>query len=248
MFLPAITNREYAKVASPPFTEYGDSTSVGPTIVVRQIGDAWNTPFAVVYEPYYNTVGATITNVTALWRSNVVVGMKIQSVVGGQGLVHYVLSNTNSTDTYQDTSLGLSFTGRFAVISGDGVGHVSLYVGQGQTLSYRGNSVTFNGGATSQAEVRFTAGQTPSVSANSAVTVVSAAAPTFANVSLQGNGDVLLTATGSQGVPYTLWANTNLAVARWQALSSGTVTNSPFVIQDAGAVSNQTRFYRLSTP
>jgi autotransporter-associated beta strand protein len=248
MWMPAITNREYAKVGSPPFTEYGDGVSLANTLVARQIGDAWNTPFAVVYEPYYATPGATINNVTALWSGKVVVGMQIQSVVSGKGMVHYVLSNTNATDTYQNPSLGLTFTGRFAVISDDSAGNVSLYIGQGKSLSYRGNSVTFNGGATSQAEVRFSAGQAPSITANALVTVTPAAAPNFASVSVQPNGTVSLTTTGAQAVPYTLWARTNLLQGSWTAVFSGTVTNSPFVIQDPGATGIGTRYYRLSSP
>ena len=54
--------------------------------------------------------------------------------------------------------------------------------------------------------------------------------------------------TGSNGVPYRLWGNTNLGGGAWTVLNSGTVTNSPFVIPDAGAVSTSTRYYRLSTP
>lgn len=47
---PAIAHREYASVMSPPIVEF-NSTADSPAIVVRQIGDAWDKPFAVVYEP-----------------------------------------------------------------------------------------------------------------------------------------------------------------------------------------------------
>jgi autotransporter-associated beta strand protein len=249
MIMAAVANREYAKVDAPPFTEYDPNpTGPGPTMVVRQIGDAWDKPFAVVYEPHYSAGGATVTNVTALWTGNVVVGLKIESVVGGVGRVHYVLSNTNATDTYQDPALGLVFTGRFGIVSDDGLGHVSLYLGQGKSLSYRGNAVTVAGGTNSAAEVQFTAGQPPVITANSPVNVVPVAAPAFTQVSGPVNGVISFTAGSSPGVPYTLWSCTNLASAHWVSLFSGTVTNSSFVLQDTNATGAPQRYYRFSTP
>ena len=246
MILPAVTNREYAKVTSPPITDY--STADSPALVVRQIGDAWDKPFAVVYEPHFSATGSTLTNVTALWRSNIVVGLKIESVVGGKGLVHYVFSNPNSNETYQDNSIGLSFQGRFGIVADSGSNSVALYLGQCSSLSYRGNSVTVVGGTNSQAEVQFTTGQSPTIRANAPVTVIPARAPMFTLITRQLGGTIALQATGSNGVPYRLWSTTNLGGGAWTVLNSGTATNNPFVISDAGAVSNWTRFYRFSTP
>jgi hypothetical protein len=246
MILPAVTNREYARVTCPPIEDY--STANSPAVVVRQIGDAWDKPFAVVYEPHFSTSGSTVTNVTALWRANTLVGLKIESVVDGTGRVHYVLSNPNADQTYSDSAIGLTFTGRFGIIGDDGSGTVSLYLGQGKSLAYRGNSVAVVGGANSQAEVQFTPGQSPLISANAPVNVVSASAPVFTQTSRQANGVVVFTATGAPGVPYTLWGSTNLSGGTWTALSNGTVTTSPFVIQDAGATNLSSRYYRLSTP
>jgi hypothetical protein len=217
-------------------------------VVIRQIGEAWNKPFAVVYEPYFATAGVTVTNVTAIWRTNVVVGLKVQSVVSGKNLVHYIFSNTNSTDTYTDTSLGLTFTGRYGVVADDGQGSVSLYMGQGKTLAYRGNSVTVNGGTNSQAEARFVAGQPVSVTANSPVTTVAAKAPNFTQIVRQTNGVVLLTATGTNAVPYRLWSRTNLTSGNWAVFSTGSITNSPFTISDSTATNKPTLFYRFTMP
>ena len=92
------------------------------------------------------------------------------------------------------------------------------------------------------------AGQSPIITANAPVNIVAASAPAFTQIVRQPNGVASMTATGSPGVPYTLRGRTNLATGTWTSLSSGTVTNSPFVIQDGGAVSNSTRFCRFSTP
>jgi len=247
MIMPSVTNREYAKVSTPPITDY-NGTEPAPALVVRQIGDTWNSPFAVVYEPHLGATGGTVTNVTTLLRSNIVVGLKIESVVAGKARVHYVFSNPGSTEAYTNTSIGLIFKGRFGVVSDNGNGTNSLYLGQGSSLSYRGNSVVATGGTNIQAEVQFVPGQSPIITANAPVKVVSARSPLFTRITHQANGVISLQAAGSNGVPYRLWGSTNLPGGTWTVLNSGTVTNSPFVLQDPGAVSNWSRFYLLSTP
>lgn len=171
MWVAAVTNREFAKVDSPPFSEWVDSTAPGPTVVIRQIGDAWDKPFAVVYEPYFASAGSTVTNVTTLWRSNVVVGLKIESKLAGKRTVHYVFSNPNATETYTNAALGLTFKGRFGVVADNGDGSTVLYLGQGSSLTYDGYSVASAGGTNTQAEVRFVPGQAPQVTANAPVAI-----------------------------------------------------------------------------
>ena len=175
MWVAAVTNREFAKVDSPPFSEWvGSSTAPGPTVVIRQIGEAWNNPFAVVYEPYFVSAGSTVTNVTTLLRSNIVVGLKIESVVAGKYTVHYVFSNPNAADTYTNAAIGLTFKGRFGVVADNGDGSTVLYLGQGSSLAYQGYSVTSVGGTNTQAEVRFVPGQPPQVTANAPVVTATA--------------------------------------------------------------------------
>jgi hypothetical protein len=54
-------------VTCPPIEDYSAANS--PAVVVRQIGDAWDQPFGVVYEPHFSTGGSTVTNVAARLRS-----------------------------------------------------------------------------------------------------------------------------------------------------------------------------------
>jgi hypothetical protein len=248
LIMPSVTYREYARVASPPIVDYVNSTALAPTLVVRQIGDAWNKPFAVVYEPHFSSAGSTVTNVTTLVRSNMVVGLKIESAVAGDSMMHYVFSNPNATETYTDSAIGLTFKGRFGVVADKGDGNTTLYLGQGSALSYRGNSVTVVGGTNSQAEVQFIPAQSPIITANAPVTVVPAKAPVFSGITLLGGGVISLQAIGSNGVPYRLWSTTNLSPGNWQLLYSGTVTDSLMTIPDGGALSHRARFYRFSTP
>ena len=114
---------------------------------------------------------------TQLLRGSIVVGVKVESSVGLRNTVHYILSNPAAGETYTDTSSGLSFTGRFGIAADNGDGTTTLYLGEGSSMSYRGNSVATVSGAASQAEVRFDPGQAPAVNSNAPLNVVSAPPP-----------------------------------------------------------------------
>jgi autotransporter-associated beta strand protein len=79
-------------------------------------------------------------------------------------------------------------------------------------------------------------------------------APSFvpASFAVQPNGAVSFSATGSIGSTYKLWASTNVAAApvsgAWTLLQSGTVTTSPFAVQDPTATNYSRRFYIFSAP
>ena len=252
LHIPGATNREYAKVNSPAIvyapTPYHNQ--LAPTLVMRQIGEAWNRPFAVVYEPHFGKTNGTVQNVTKLVRGSVLVGLKIESRVGGSDIVHYVLSNPNASESYTDPTIGLAFTGRFGVITDTGNATASLYLGEGSQLSYRGQSVMSVSGENVQASVRFVAGTAPVATSNAVLTITSVAAPSVTQIAKLANGSVAITATGSVGVPYRVWATTDLSLptSGWMPLGSGTVTVSPFVIQDTAASGYPARFYRFTTP
>ena len=70
-------------------------------------------------------------------------------------------------------------------------------------------------------------------------------------LSLLPGGNVSLTATGAIGATYKIWATTNIAlrpITSWTLLQSGTVTISPFTVQDLGATNFPKRFYIFSAP
>ena len=78
--------------------------------------------------------------------------------------------------------------------------------------------------------------------------------PTFnpGSVAALPDGNKSLTATGTLGATYKLWASTNVALApitsTWTLLSSGTITTSPFTINDLTATNYPRRFYIFSSP
>ncbi|MEY4244860.1 MAG: hypothetical protein RLZZ245_2445, partial [Verrucomicrobiota bacterium] len=179
MHMPAVASREYAKVDSPPI-EDGPSpynTKAAPTLVIRQIGEAWNKAFASIYEPHFGSTGGTVRNVTQLLRLGIVVGVKVESTVGLKNMVHYIVTNPAAGETFTDATAGITFTGRFGIAADNGDGTTTLYLGEGSSLAYRGNSVSSVSGSASQAEVLFTPGQSPVVTSNTAVNVVVAPPP-----------------------------------------------------------------------
>ena len=72
------------------------------------------------------------------------------------------------------------------------------------------------------------------------------------SVSILPSGNISLTATGSIGTTFKLWASTNVTLTpitnTWTLLSSGTVTTSPFTINDLTATNHSQRFYLFSVP
>lgn len=252
LHMPAVATREVAKVDSPPIVDapnpYGNDPS--PTLVVRQIGEAWDKPFAVVFEPHFSINGGTVQQVTKLVRGEVVVGLKVESLVGGQNLMHYVISNPNATETFTEATLDLSFTGRFAVITDKDGTPSELYLGEGSSLSYGGYAVASVGGTNTQASVLFAVGQAPVITANAPVlvTVPIVSAPAFTRIEHLSSGVISLTATGAVSSPFTLWASPDVPGPTWTEITNGTVSASPFVIQDTGVTNHAARFYRFSAP
>ena len=79
-------------------------------------------------------------------------------------------------------------------------------------------------------------------------------APTFnpGSVATLPDGNKSVTATGTIGSAYRLWASSDVTltpiISTWTLLSSGTVTASPFTINDLTATNFTKRFYIFSTP
>ena len=64
------------------------------------------------------------------------------------------------------------------------------------------------------------------------------------------DGNFALTISGPVGAAYSLWASADVAapVGSWTLLSNGTITVSPFTINDLDATNYTQRFYLLSIP
>lgn len=202
LHMPAVSSREIAMVESPPIVDAPSpyTNAKSPTLVIRQIGDTWDRPFVSVFEPHFGNNGGTIQNVTPLSRDGNVVGVKVDSVIGGKNASHYIISNPADNQPYTNSSAGISFSGRFGIIADMGGGEISLYLGRGSALSYRGRSISTNNGSSSQAEVRFSPGLAADVTANTAVTIVEPPAPVISMIEDQG----MTPATSPLEIPFTV--------------------------------------------
>jgi autotransporter-associated beta strand protein len=74
--------------------------------------------------------------------------------------------------------------------------------------------------------------------------------PYIWNIKQRANGSMSFTATGEPGQNYSLMMSTNVALptASWTVLTSGTITESPFTLNDPTAPNAPRRFYYLRMP
>jgi hypothetical protein len=142
VFFPGSAGREYARALAPVTKEAPAPYDRLPTpvLVVRQRGEAWTRPFAAIYEPAAGTAatGGSIESVTALRQRGVFAGFRIVRRSAAGPRVDYVLTLPTAESEFDDPALGLTFRGRYAVLTTDAHAAVrSLYLGEGTRLRYR---------------------------------------------------------------------------------------------------------------
>lgn len=145
MHIPAELNREYTRVSAPPTLGIASAyeSKVTPTVLIRQNGEAWDTPFAVVYEPYNGVNTNTVTKVTSIKRSGTFSGLEVESIVGGKNSKQIILLRDNDNGIFNDVVLGVELTGRFAILSMDENDELtSIYMGKGSRIKYKGWELT----------------------------------------------------------------------------------------------------------
>ena len=148
ILMPKGEDREYTACKGPATIEaqmgYADVKT--PVFTVRHLGEAWNKPFISIFEPSRKTNGA-VKSVENLYEGNKIVGAKVVSNVNGTTITDFIISNENNSDVFESSYLGLKFTGRFAIVrtqkeSDKETMDVSMYIGEGQELTYLEDSLT----------------------------------------------------------------------------------------------------------
>lgn len=164
LFLPGSAGREYSQALAPETKEAPGPYAKAPTpvLVVRQQGEAWDRPFAAIFEPFAGSADSgSIQSVAALRSGIRFAGFKVISRVSGRSATHYVLVLPSATSEFEVAALGLAFRGRYAVASvDDRATCVALYIGEGSRLSCRGSTLASASGATLTASADLT-GPTP---------------------------------------------------------------------------------------
>ena len=146
LFITGNDNREYTKAISPVSTEapkpYSGKTL--PTLVIRQKGDAWAKPFAVVYEPFEGTENTgSVQSVEDIIQNNQFKGLKIMSKIEGKNMTQYAFILDSNESIFEDKKSGISFKGRYGILTLDEKGKLqSIYVGEGQSFAF--NKIKIN--------------------------------------------------------------------------------------------------------
>ncbi len=137
-FILGEPEREYSFVDAPATFEvdkkYSDKPT--PTIVVRKYGDAWNKPFAVVYEPTSGlTDNGSVVNVDKLQKDGIFKGLCVKSIIEGKELIQYIIIQ-DATETFKIRDI--EFCGHFAIVSYCDGKLNDIYVGNGKSISVCG--------------------------------------------------------------------------------------------------------------
>jgi hypothetical protein len=108
----------------------------------------------------------SIQAVTALRRDGQFTGFNITSRVAGHTLIQLILIPPSVDAEFSDLTLGLTFRGRYAVVTLDENGACSaLYVGEGRNLSFQGITLSTVSGVATNAAAEFN-GESVTLTAN----------------------------------------------------------------------------------
>jgi hypothetical protein len=145
VFMPSGINREYttAKALYSKGAMHGYDQKKTPVIAVRQYGEAWNKAFVAVFEPAEQNF-KSVKSVTNIFSEGKVVGAVVVSEVNNTIITDYILSNDNDSVSLNLEMFNIKFQGRFGIVRtlvNSGKTEVSLYIGQGQKISFSGNEL-----------------------------------------------------------------------------------------------------------
>lgn len=141
--------REYAQVLAPAIKEAPRPYEKlpAPVLVIRQRGEAWNHPFAVIYEPFFEK-SESVQSVKALGGPANFVGFQVTSQIQGRVSMQYILVLPAATSVFEDPKLGIALRGRYAVIHLNERGEcTALYLGEGSRLAFKGLEIASLDGA-----------------------------------------------------------------------------------------------------
>jgi hypothetical protein len=140
LFIPGCQQREYTKVMAPHTFEapspYDNLPT--PTLVIRKNGEAWASPFVVVFEPFDgNKSNGSIQSVTKLEQNGIFKGLKIVSKLNEGTFTQFVLVQSDN-EIFTDKNSGIVFQGEFGLITLNGKNELqNLYLGHGTKLAFK---------------------------------------------------------------------------------------------------------------
>ncbi|WPV02139.1 heparinase II/III family protein [Mucilaginibacter sp. cycad4] len=143
MWMKGYPDREIFSVKAPPSRSWRNNEMIPdsvanlplPTVVVRQNGEAWNKPFAAVFEPSSGITGSTISKISTLTNNGTdssSVGLLVENK---NGLNDYIIASADTvTANYQDITL----KGTYGVVRLKAGTPNFLFLGNGYNLQKGG--------------------------------------------------------------------------------------------------------------
>jgi Heparinase II/III-like protein len=139
LFINNPAGRSYTTALSPLSKEVAAAyaNQDAHTLIIRKTGEAWQQPFALVFEAFEGTEKTgSVQSVESIVQNGEFKGLMIRSLIGGKSQTHYVLTGDSPE---AECSVGqLHFKGRYAVATLDDQGQIqSVYVGEGKSFRYK---------------------------------------------------------------------------------------------------------------
>ncbi|WP_418262507.1 T9SS type A sorting domain-containing protein [Flavobacterium faecale] len=205
MLIPGGVDREYTKALAPPTREAinGYVNKKTQVIAVRQQGEAWDRPFINIFEPSNNAI-SSVKNVINIFDGDKVVGAQVTSEVGGAKIIDFIISQENATSVYDNPLSKIKFEGRFALIRKREIGgktQLSLYIGDGKSLSFQGEELVADGSNKGFKVVEFDGIYPDYIAIGTSPITVQTLSETCLN---KGNGKIIVEVIGNEGHKATL--------------------------------------------
>lgn len=159
LFIAGNEDREYTKVMAPKTFQapepYIDLPT--PTLVIRQKGEAWSKPFAVIYEPTFDEKSNKgIQSVNSVRQDGIFKGFKVISKIEDKLITQFII-NQEEDAAFKDEELGFTFMGAFAVLTYDETENLqNIYIGKGESFTNKDISVESNNELPLSAYIEFT--------------------------------------------------------------------------------------------
>ncbi|MDB5327243.1 MAG: hypothetical protein JWM57_2812, partial [Phycisphaerales bacterium] len=137
MWMPASPGRKLFAVDAPKNNAIREGIAAPlreipmPTLMVRQKGQAWDTPFVAVYEPFTGEDGAAVRAVHSATTDAASTGFVVTTVEGSGPRV-LLMQDAGERDHTVD---GLTFRGTFAAVFGSSGSETECYLGDGRSLA-----------------------------------------------------------------------------------------------------------------
>lgn len=161
LFVLGGINRDYTKVSAPPtFDAPKPYISLPtPTLIIRQNGEAWDNPFAVVFEPTDESVNKLkIKSVEQLDENGIFKGFKVVSETD-EKLTQYIITQSTG-EKYFNKDLDIYFEGGFAIVTLNSKDQLQdIYIGDGKELKFGKKTIKSVSGKDVSVFVDFTEGK-----------------------------------------------------------------------------------------